>query len=495
MKSSAAATQVGAAPFSNTLADTDRWGFDFNPTTDVLTVVNHLDQNFRVSPVDGTLVGADTALDNPGASEELNAIAYDRNFCSSTTTLYGYNYTTDSLVTIGGMNGSPSPTGGVITQLPAAKLNGANFSAGTRIGFDIAGGIGGPDTGYLTMRPQNGGALKRYTIHLATAALSDLGTIGDGTRNFEGAAVRAEGIAPNISTDLKTATWRDLDGDFVTLKITKGALTAANFRMLGGGAQNTTALSKLTLTGEQFTGTNITITAKPSELGGDGKVNIGEITATGVDLGAVKISGDLIAIDAGTAAAPAPSIKSLTVASMGSFGLNLLSGTASTSSTLEDGAGKINIAGDFHGFFNLGNHNTGSITIGGDVIGGTAAGRGGMANLTGNSTLGKLTIKGSIRAEDGSGAAQFLLQGVGSVVVGGDFVGGGADNSAYLGIDGTGKTSITIGGSVVGNTGTASALIAEQIGALTIGETNVPLTAAKNDLTLGFTGDVRVFEL
>lgn len=58
--------------------------------------------------------------------------------------------------------------------------------------------------------------------------------------------------------------------------------------------------------------------------------------------------------------------------------------------------------------------------------------------------------------------------------------------------------SITIGGQLLGTSGGAAdcfGILAEQIGALTIGKTNVPLTAAKNDLTLGFTGDVRVFEL
>ena len=65
-----------------------------------------------------------------------------------------------------------------------------------------------------------------------------------------------------------------------------------------------------------FTGANITVRAQ-SNGGGDGLVNVGAIDATGLQLGKVKVTGDLGQIDVG---AGAKALKSLTVGSLGAFG-------------------------------------------------------------------------------------------------------------------------------------------------------------------------------
>ena len=57
-----AATLVGAEPFSTTLTDGARYGFDFNPTSDRIRIVNGSDQNLRVNPATGGLVQLDTPL-------------------------------------------------------------------------------------------------------------------------------------------------------------------------------------------------------------------------------------------------------------------------------------------------------------------------------------------------------------------------------------------------------------------------------------------------
>lgn len=419
----AVATLVGAGSFSTTLGDTDRYGFDFNPTVDRIRVTNSLDANFRLNPDTGAIVGVDGDISDGTATEEIvNGIAYDRNFGSNLTTLYGYDYQTDSLVTVGGLNGSPSPNSGLLTTIGRAKLGGVNFtSASSLLGFDIGGDFGGPDVGWLGIDKSGQPGAHLYNIDLATAALTDLGQIGGSARVFGGLAVQPDGLAPVISTDGKTAMWWESDGDRVTLKITKGALTAANFRMLQA-ANEGSALAKLTLTDPAFTGTNLTITAKPSPDGGDGAVNIGEINATGVDLGIVIIGGDLISIDAGTDAAPAPSIKALTVRSIAAYGLGPAKGTGSETSTLADGAGAITIARDFAGGLALGKGKTGSVSIGGDILAELNS-SGDIFNDV-NATLGKFTLKGSIRGGGTGGDAQLNLRGAGSVSVGGSVIGG-----------------------------------------------------------------------
>lgn len=456
---SAAATLLGAGPFSATLGDTDRWGFDFNPISDRIRVTNSLDQNFRLNPNDGTLSGPDGNISNGDASEEtVSSVAYDRNFGSNFTTLYAYDFQKDSLYTVGGLNGNPPPDSGTLNLIAHATLNGNNFVADSSlIGFDIGGAFGGPDLGWLGIRKTGGTGAKLYTMDLATAELTDLGAIGDGTRVFGGLSVQTDAPAPSISVDGRTATWTDLDGDAVTLKITKGELTPANFRFFAG-ANGSAALAKLTLTDSAFTGTNVTITAKRGSNGGDGRVNVGEINATGVDLGVVTIAGDLVAIDAGQAAAPAPSIKSLTVASMAAFGTKQLVSLAGFGSNLADGAGKITIAGDFAGNLNPGESKTGMITIGGDVRD-AGIGFSGYIGHFGAGTVGKVVIKGSVRGGDFAETGKVLLSGVSSTFIGGSIVGGDADASGRISISGSAKATITLVGSLFGSNGMNSGTI------------------------------------
>ncbi len=106
-------------PFSTTLAGTN-FGFDFNPVTDQIRVTSDANENLLVSPSTGALIAVETNLTPSGS---VVGIAYNRNFLgAASTTLYGYNTTTDSLVTIGSVNGSPnSPNTGIITSLGSSS--------------------------------------------------------------------------------------------------------------------------------------------------------------------------------------------------------------------------------------------------------------------------------------------------------------------------------------------------------------------------------------
>ncbi len=54
-------------------------------------------------------------------TRQVRGIAYDRNEGASLTTLYAYEFSTDTLATIGGIDGNPSPNGGVINTLNNAS--------------------------------------------------------------------------------------------------------------------------------------------------------------------------------------------------------------------------------------------------------------------------------------------------------------------------------------------------------------------------------------
>lgn len=75
-----AATQVGGGQFTP-LLNGAQFGMDFNPTVDLIRISSGADQNLRVSPVTGAVVGTDTdfayaAGDPAGSDPDLVHVAY-----------------------------------------------------------------------------------------------------------------------------------------------------------------------------------------------------------------------------------------------------------------------------------------------------------------------------------------------------------------------------------------------------------------------------------
>ena len=223
-----------------------------------------------------------------------------------------------------------------------------------------------------------------------------------------------------ISVDRKTATYRDVDGDTVTIKSSKGGLTAGRLQFSDpneiGGAQ----LQKLTLDAG-FAGASITITAKPGPLGGNGFVNIGFIDATGVDLAAVTLAGDLGRIHAGTigGSAKVPALKTLAVQSIWMLGTSTQISGGTLTSDIKGALGKLTVKGDLRGELSItdADGKLGAATIGGS-IGGAANQNAGIFAAAG---IGSVKITGDIRAES---AAYIKTAGpLGTVAISGSIVG------------------------------------------------------------------------
>src|SRR5260221_8892990 len=120
-------------------------------------------------------------------------------------------------------------------------------------------------------------------------------------------------------------SYQDVDGDSVAVTFSKSILTAGNvnsvFTFDVGSVNGANAVEQqlrridLTGIGAPAAGTAITTAATRSPTnGGDGYAAVGEIIATGINLGTVTIDGDLVHVDAGSSAGTA--LTSLTVASM-----------------------------------------------------------------------------------------------------------------------------------------------------------------------------------
>ncbi|HEU0184101.1 MAG TPA: DUF4394 domain-containing protein [Blastocatellia bacterium] len=192
-----AATVVGtgfALPQSVGAAAGKDYGFDFNPSVDKIRVVADSRDNFRANPDNGTVAGVDFIL-SPGAA--VTGVAYDRSFPGTkVTTLYGIDPNTDQLVTIGGIDSSPSPNGGVIRAIGPLGVDAAGD-----VGFDIT--IGAEGTAYASLTVN--GKAGFYTIDLKSGAATLVGLIGNG-----GVAVRDITAAPAgslLPTSLAYVVW------------------------------------------------------------------------------------------------------------------------------------------------------------------------------------------------------------------------------------------------------------------------------------------------
>ena len=171
-------------------------GFDFNPVADLIRTISDARQSRRYNPNDGTIAGTDTDLTYPLGDVSgdflpaVSNVAYSNNLSgAATTTLFGIDHDRDTLVRIGGVNGSPSPNLGVVSTIGPLGVDARNFG-----GFDISGATG---VAYAVIRGVSSSNL--YSINLTTGAATNLGAIG-GNLFFDGLSVQpAVAIPPAIT--------------------------------------------------------------------------------------------------------------------------------------------------------------------------------------------------------------------------------------------------------------------------------------------------------
>jgi hypothetical protein len=191
-KSTAAASQV--AVLSIALSGTT-FGVDFNPTVDRFRIVSNTGQNLRVNPINGVAIN-DTAINGPASGAD--AAAYTNSFNGSTsTTLYDISSATDTLYLQGGLNGSPSPNGGVLTAVGPLGIDVTDVN-----GFDILSADG---TAFAALTTSVSPVTSLYTINLATGGVSSIGAIGSGSMSITGLAVEIGATTNSLAFGVTTA--------------------------------------------------------------------------------------------------------------------------------------------------------------------------------------------------------------------------------------------------------------------------------------------------
>jgi len=210
--STGAAAQIGSGVFAQPLLGTS-FGTDFNALIDRLRIVSDANQNLRVNPNTGVIAGVDTLLSYaPGDAfaaidPAIVAIAYQLTEIGGipSTTLFGIDSFTNSLVRIGGVGGTPSPNLGQMTTIGPLGVDTLDFA-----GFDIGPG----DAAFAAM--DIGGQTKLFTINLTTGAATLVGTLGDGT------PIRGLTVAPVGRFEFSKDTFNVNEGAaFVTITVNR----------------------------------------------------------------------------------------------------------------------------------------------------------------------------------------------------------------------------------------------------------------------------------
>lgn len=150
------------------------YGFDFNPASDRIRVVNTGGDNLRINPFTGTRADFpqnDADLNPVGAAAP--AVAYDRVHIPpgvpTNTTAYAIEPGFATLTTLGGINQSPSASGGAI--IPVGPLGFTPAGSVEEVNLDIAP----TGTAFLTANVAGTSAL--HTVNLTTGAATAVGPL------------------------------------------------------------------------------------------------------------------------------------------------------------------------------------------------------------------------------------------------------------------------------------------------------------------------------
>lgn len=187
------------------------FGFDFNPTVDLLRVTSDADVNRRYNPDDGGIVQQDPAFAyaagdaHAGADPTIVGSAYTNNFAGAgATVLYDIDSGFDTLVI------QNPPNAGILNTVGPLGVDTSD-----QVGFDISQGTG---VAYASLTV--GGTAGLYTISLANGAATLVGNIGNAGslagETIVGLAVPTATRLLNISSRGRVGTGQDvLIGGFI----------------------------------------------------------------------------------------------------------------------------------------------------------------------------------------------------------------------------------------------------------------------------------------
>jgi hypothetical protein len=152
------------------------FGVDFNPTVDRVRVTSDANQNLRLHPDDGNVVGPDADL-NPNDPVVVGSAYTNSSFSASlptATTLYALDALDDAIYV------QNPPNDGTLTMPKQLDINVRGDS-----GFDIAGQ---KNVGYVATAGDRRPGAELYAVNVLNGRSTKLGQIGRGSHTITGLA-------------------------------------------------------------------------------------------------------------------------------------------------------------------------------------------------------------------------------------------------------------------------------------------------------------------
>lgn len=268
-----------------------------------------------------------------------------------------------------------------------------------------------------------------------------------------------------------TGVFIEPDGDRITVKVSKGVLTDADFTFANAGGGVFLAKLDLTTHALELQGAKLTITGKnlktpsltPRANVGINAVNVGLIDGAGVDLSSLTVNGDVTRVTLGSGGTAKPAVKLFKVASVG---MNAADFPDLTPAFEVAGAVvKVVVAGDIDGADVTVSQSFNQLLVGGAIKHSTLAVGGAMSLLKAgvgiddfvakiDTTLGKLGVIGDLTGSTVRAGTALKKIGVSGSVTDTEFSAAAAANPT--------KTSqaLAIGGVKIGGDFTRSRLLA-----------------------------------
>jgi hypothetical protein len=246
-----------------------------------------------------------------------------------------------------------------------------------------------------------------------------------------------------LNASHRRATFLDVDGDIVKVKVDRGELQLSDFLVADDGR-----FTSLNLQRSSFVGATVTISAKRGPEGGNGLVDLGELDASGVDLGKVTIHGDLGRIDAGVGDPLGTAMRALVVQSFGRFASAADSSGEPLQSFLNGSVGGNGVTGGIKVKGSVSdsnihvNGNLVRLSVGADFERSTLSVLGVVVRDAPGAAIGAITVGADIdhsRLLVGYNRAGNAVTGnvqVGSIVVGGDWIASDLAVGVKRGVDG-----------------------------------------------------------
>ena len=247
----------------------------------------------------------------------------------------------------------------------------------------------------------------------------------------------------------KVLTFLDADGDTATVTLSRplpnGVSADDVFHFdtggVGDGLATPQQLQQIDLTALGVNGMSVTAKVVKKGAFGDGRVHVGWVNGTGLDLGTVKVNGDLGRVVAGNDNLKTPGLAALNVGSLGRFGTDTQGGGGTLETAVTGTLGSVKVTGDVVGAISVTDGGIGSVSVGGSLRGDL----GGSGSIRAAKSIGPVTVKGSLLGGNEASSASIVaeLGNLGPVTVTGDVIGGSGPGSAMIQANGYVETITT----------------------------------------------------